>query len=53
MRPACASLLCALLLTAAVTGAQPAAGPVGWQEHSKNDLRGWEQLLRKGARSLK
>jgi hypothetical protein len=29
------------------------ASTVGWQEHSKNDMRGWEQMLRKGGRNFK
>ena len=32
----------------------PAIGTtVSWQEHSKNDLRGWRQLLAKGGRNFK
>ena len=35
-------------------GAVSAAGStVGWQEHSKNDLRSWPQLKRKGGRNFK
>eukprot|EP00966_Prymnesium_polylepis_P305723 7064699-Prymnesium_polylepis.1 len=30
-----------------------AGSTVGWQEHSKNDLRSWPQLLRKGGRNFK
>eukprot|EP00040_Diaphanoeca_grandis_P027458 m.156355 g.156355 ORF g.156355 m.156355 type:complete len:715 (+) comp30989_c0_seq1:239-2383(+) len=26
---------------------------IGWQEHSKNDLRGWNQMLQKGGRNFK
>ena len=31
----------------------PLGRTVGWQEHSKNDLRAWPQLLRKGGRNFK
>ena len=41
-----------LLLCSAVT-AVPIGQTVGWQEHSKNDLRAWPQLLRKGGRNFK
>lgn len=34
-------------------GADPFGATLGWQEHSKNDLRGWEQMLRKGGRNFK
>ena len=30
-----------------------AGSTVGWQEHSKNDLRSWPQLKRKGGRNFK
>ena len=51
-----------LLLGAALTVAlaqthgvsvSAAGSTVGWQEHSKNDLRSWPQLKRKGGRNFK
>ena len=48
--------LLALLVgsSAAAEGGVTAAGAsVGWQEHSKNDLRSWPQLKRKGGRNFK
>ena len=36
-----------------MTPSVPIGRTVGWQEHSKNDLRAWPQLLRKGGRNFK
>lgn len=53
----CAPLLLLVLpgLRASASGAQntAAGATVGWQEHSKNDLRSWSQLKRKGGRNFK
>eukprot|EP00466_Bigelowiella_natans_P018067 jgi/Bigna1/77006/fgenesh1_pg.45_\ len=37
----------------AIINPEPFKGTLGWQEHSKNDIRGWHQMLKKGSRSFK
>lgn len=39
--------------SACVADISLAGATVGWQEHSKNDLRSWPQLKRKGGRNFK
>ena len=49
-------LLATCRVSAAGMGGAPisaAGSTVGWQEHSKNDLRSWPQLKRKGGRNFK
>lgn len=48
-----ALLALAMLVPACVAGITSAGATVGWQEHSKNDLRSWPQLKRKGGRNFK
>ena len=46
-------LVVALTSGSAAVSVSPAGSTVGWQEHSKNDLRSWQQLKRKGGRNFK
>lgn len=46
-------LALAMLSPACFADITPAGATVGWQEHSKNDLRSWSQLKRKGGRNFK
>jgi hypothetical protein len=57
LRWSCGLLLGALAMlgtpSACVADTSRAGATVGWQEHSKNDLRSWPQLKRKGGRNFK
>ena len=47
------SVIISAMVALAGGATTPLGESVGWQEHSKNDLRAWPQLLRKGGRNFK
>ena len=47
------SVIISAMVALAGGATTPLGEYVGWQEHSKNDLRAWPQLLRKGGRNFK